>query len=167
MLRDDELAKVSIVRVGPRSNLSSVARTFIIKHRSPVVVMLDTDTLEPIAIWNLVQLYESLVGAVAAGSVPYKIIHSIPELEAIFFDDTDGKFDAHEMFPRVPPSFMKMVAQKRPREALDYLFAEGGGPPNFTEFLAKLGGEDKANLRKVYPIHQLTTFIEECMAVAR
>lgn len=165
LLRDEELEKAAIVEVDPRSTFVSVARTLLVKHREPVVVMLDTNTTEPTAVLELVQTYESLVGAAAAG-VPYKILRSIPDLESILFEDTDGKL-LRTLFPSMPPAVVTALAWQKSKKALEYMFKEGGGPSNLGELLAKLTEEDKASLRRTHPIDQLITFIEECAAIAR
>src|SRR5216683_4576890 len=85
LLPNDVLAVCDFVGADGRSALSSIARTVLVKHRRPLAVMFDTETLEASAIREAFSTMDQLLRAVA-GKTPVAIIPCIPELEAIFFE---------------------------------------------------------------------------------
>src|SRR5215472_10643824 len=82
-LLPNEIRTVSeLIPVGGRSNISSVARTLLVKHKEPVAIVRDSDSLDPSIIWEKYSTTEQLMRAVSGGT-PFKVILCIPNLEAI------------------------------------------------------------------------------------
>ena len=138
-----------------RSALASVARTLLVKDRMPVAAVIDTKSLDPGVIWETVTTMKQLLEAAAAGT-SYTVIYCVPELESIFFDD---RIDLKKIFPKYDQQFFLMFAKTSPKQALEFLFKEGGGPKRLSELLDALTTEDTKKLRETYPIGQLMTFI--------
>jgi hypothetical protein len=151
-----ELADACDFRVTKgRSTLVSVARTHIIKHRTPVAILLDTDTLDPTIIVETVQATRHLMNAVSGGT-PFDIIYCVPHLETIFFD---ASIDYRRVFPDFDVAFILQFAKTQPKEQLSRLLEIGGGPRTLHDFLRSLTADDLVKLRAQYPIHQLISFI--------
>jgi hypothetical protein len=138
-----------------RSTLVSVARTHLIKHRTPTAVLLDTDTLDATIIAERIQTTRYLMGAVA-GDTPFDIIYCIPHIEAIFFEDTTA---LQRIFPQFSNVFILQFAKTQPKDQLELLFQKGGGPKTLTAFLDQLTSDDVEKLRVLYPMPHVMAFI--------
>jgi hypothetical protein len=155
LLPADLLSACQFVGTEGRSTLVSVARTHLIKHHAPIAVLLDTDTLDPTSIVEIVQTTRYLLAAVA-GDTPFDIIYCVPHLELIFFE---AGLDLKRIFPNYNGVFMLQFAKTQPKNQLELLFEKGGGPRNLRDFLAALTSEDADKLRSVYPIQHLISFV--------
>jgi hypothetical protein len=80
-LRED----VVIFAAGGTSAIKSFARSVLVMRQTPVVIVVDADTVSSELLRERRQSFEEVVGSVA-GSVPFKIILAVPALEAIFFE---------------------------------------------------------------------------------
>jgi hypothetical protein len=157
LLPNDILGTCDFVPAGGRSALSSIARTLLVKHRRPLALMFDTETLEASAIREAFSTMDQLLRAVAV-KTPVVIIPCIPELEAIFFE---APATLKRLFPQYDQQFFLMFAKTRPKEALTILFENGGGPTTLPELLDCLTSDDVEQFRRIYPITQLITFISD------
>lgn len=155
ILPNETLADCQTYVAAGRSAIASIARTLLVKHRKPLAVMFDTDTLEPIAIRDLVTTMEQLLRSVA-GTTSFKLIYCVPELESIFFDATVLK----SVFPGFDEMLFVMFAKNSPKQALEYMFANAGGPRSLSEFLDHLTQENIEKLRSTYPIQHLMQFLD-------
>lgn len=138
-----------------RSTIVSVARTHLIRHHAPTAVLIDTDTMDPAAISELVQTTRYLMGAVA-GKTPFDIIYCIPEIEMIFFVDT---VSLQRIFPQFRDVYIRQFASTQPKEQLEVLFQRGGGPANLRALLGELTSDEIMRLRSTYPIEHVMGFI--------
>lgn len=159
LLPTDIVSASDMFLAGGRSTLVSFARTLLVKHRRPLAVLMDTETLDPSAIAEIVTTANHLLGAVAGGT-PFRVIYCIPELEAVFFE---APIDLKRIFPKYDQHFLLMFAKSAPKKALQYLFENGGGPTTLSQFLDQLTSEDTERLRATYPINQLMDFIHEAV----
>jgi hypothetical protein len=157
LLSTEVLSASDMFLAEARSTLVSVARTLLVKHGRPLAVLIDTESLEPSAIAETVTTTDQLLGAVAGGT-PFRAIYCIPELEVVFFEAPIG---LKRIFPHYDQHFFPMFAKTRPKEALQYLFKNGGGPTNLSQFLDDLTSEDVEHLRTTDPIKQLINFADE------
>ena len=145
-----------------RSTIVSVARTHLIKNHAPTAVMLDTDTLDPTIIAEMIQTTRHLMGAVA-GDTPFDIIYSIPHIEAIFFEGTTV---LQRIFPHFSNVFILQFAKTQPKDQLEVLFQKGGGPKTLNAFLDQLTSDDIEKLRSLYPIQHVMAFITNNAQIA-
>ena len=150
-------AAYPLVPVGERSNISSFAQTLLVKHKEPLAVMVDTDSLDPGVIYERYVTISQLLAAVAGGT-PFKVVLCIPVIEVIFFNAPDI---LERLFPNVDLNSYVMFYKKQPKEVLDFLFEHGGGPKNLAELLDNLTENDAERLRAIGPIRELIMFIQE------
>ena len=162
LLPPECLNACNLIPTSGRSTIVSVARTHLIKHHAPTAIMLDTDTLEPTIIAEMVQTTRHLMGAVA-GDTPFDIIYCIPHIEAIFFEDTTALL---RVFPRFGNVFILQFAKTEPKGQLELLFQEGGGPKALNAFLNQLTSGDVERLRALYPIQHVMAFITNNAKIA-
>jgi hypothetical protein len=163
LLPSDLLASCRLLAVEERSTLVSVARTHLIKHHSPIAVMIDTDTLDPTIIAETVGTTRYLMSAVA-GETPFEIIYCVPHLEAIFFE---APIDFQRIFPNFSRVFILQFAKTQPKNQLDFLLKEGGGPGNLSDFLNELTADDIVKLQATYQIQHLMAFIKNNRELAK
>jgi len=145
------------------STLVSVARTHLVKNHAPTALVLDTDTLNPTIIAENIQTTRYLMGIVA-GDTPFDIIYFIPHIEAIFFEDTTL---LRRIFPQFDDVFIRQFARTQPKDQLEVLFQEGGGPKTLNAFLGQLTSADVEKLRSAYPpIQQVMAFVTNNTKIA-
>jgi len=162
ILPPELVAASNLMPTAGRSTIVSVARTYLIRHRAPTAVMLDTDTLDPTIIAETIQTTRHLMGAVA-GDTPFDIIYCIPHLEAIFFEDTAP---LQRIFPKFGSVFILQFAKTQPKDQLELLLQQGGGPKTLSAFLDQLTSADAEKLRSTYPIEHVMAFINNNTNVA-
>jgi hypothetical protein len=153
-------AVTSLVAVGTRSTISSVARTLLVKHREALALVVDAYSLDASVISERHATLSQLLAAVA-GDIPFKVILCAPEIEAIFFQSPDM---LGRIFPGVDLNSHAMWYKARPKEVLRFLFEHGGGPKDMTALLASLTEEDVQQLRSTGPVGELIMFIQEVRA---
>jgi hypothetical protein len=145
-----------------RSTIVSVARTHLIRNRTPTAVMLDTKTLDPTIISETIQTTRYLMAAVA-GDMSFDVIYCIPQVEAIFFEDTAP---LQRIFPKFGNDFIPQFARTQPKEQLEVLLQQGGGPRTLSAFLDQVTATDVEKLRSTHPIEQVMAFIANNTNVA-
>jgi hypothetical protein len=155
LLPEDLFASCEILATEGRSTPVSVARTHLIKHHAPIVLVFDTDTLNPTMITETVQTTLHLMSAVA-GSTPYDVIYCVPHLEVVFFE---ASIDLQGIFPKLHSAFIPQFAKTQPKDQLTLLFEKGGGPKDLQAFLDTLTSDDIEKLRATKPVQRLITFI--------
>lgn len=162
LLPEDTKSACEFVVVGGRSNITSVARTLLGKHREPVAVMRDADSLDPATIREKYVTTNELLQW-ASGGIPYKVVLCIPCLEAMFFESPEIVKMMDRLFPKAGLSSMIMFYCRQPKETLDYCFAQGGGPTNLTHLLRTLADDDMTRLRTTIPIREISEFIDSVL----
>jgi hypothetical protein len=156
-LLPDEIQFASkFIAVGQRSNISSVARTLLVKHKEPVAVVVNINSFDGPTIREKYLLMEELLRAVSGGT-PFKVIPCFPVLEAIFFNAAEIM---ERIFPKWRTLFDPMYFCKTPKDALADLFVNGGGPKTLSKLLDALTEEDVERLRATGPIRELITFVD-------
>jgi hypothetical protein len=162
LLPPDLVRACNLRPAAARPTLVSVARTHLVKHHVPTAVILDTNTLDPTIITETVQTTRHLMSAVA-GDTAFDIIYCIPHIEAIFFEDTTA---LRRIFPQFGNLFILQFAKTQPKDQLELLFQQGGGPKTLNAFLDQLTSENIEKLRSSYPIEHAMAFITNNTKIA-
>lgn len=150
------LPETSIVAVGGRSSIASMARSLMIARGKPVALVADADTVERNAVEQRFQALDELVGSAAAG-VPYKVIVAVPEIESWFFavpgvlERLSGKTLSPEQLE---------LGTLRPKEVLRQLFKDRV-PPHFYRLVGELTESEIQTLRETEPRKELIEFLTE------
>ena len=146
--------ETSIVAVGGRSSIASMARSLMIARRKPVALVADADTVERNAVEQRFQALDELVGSAAAG-VSYKVIVAVPEIESWFFavpgvlERLSGKTLSPEQIE---------LGMLRPREVLRQLFQDR---VSFYRLVGELTESEVQTLRETEPRKELIEFLTE------
>jgi hypothetical protein len=148
---------------GGRLGLVSLAREHLIKHHAPITALFDTDTLNQAAIADMVREMRDQVASAAVG-VQYDFVSCIPQIEVVFFE---GTIDLRRLFPHFKEVFVKRFARTNPRQQLEVLFKEGGGPTTLGAFLERLTSDEVEKVQAKDPIRRLVVFITNNRAPVR
>ncbi len=148
--------ETSIVVVGGRSSIASMARSLMIARGKPVALVADADTVERNAVEQRFQALDELVGSAAAG-VPYKVIVAVPEIESWFFA-VPGALERLSGTTLTPEQIE--LGMLRPREVLRQLFQDRM-PPHFHRLVGELTESEVQTLRETEPRKELIEFLTE------
>lgn len=164
VLPDDLMKETELVRAGNSARITSLARSFLARRRTPIAVFMDADSLNPTVIEDRRESTEELIQA-AAGSIPVKVVLVVPELESWFFTVPEaiarvlGEGPSEDLLalgPRDPKGVLEQLSRRSKVEwdtfaairALDAKEIERiRARPDVTElsqFLKKVLSEDKA-----------------------
>jgi hypothetical protein len=153
-------AACELESAGGHPNLVLQARERLGKHHAPVVILFDTDTLDPAGIADKLQDIKEQVAPAAVG-IPYDVVCCIPKIEKVFFE---GAIDLERIFPRFKDVFAKKNARTNPKQQLEALLKEGGGPETLSTFLGKLKLDEVTQVQARDPIRQVVVFITNNVA---
>jgi hypothetical protein len=145
---------------GGRPNLVHQAREHLGKHHAPIVILFDTNILEQAVIADMIRDMKDQVNPAAVG-IPYDVICCIPQIEMIFFE---GAIDLQRIFPRFEEVFVNKLARTNPRQQLEALFKEGGGPRTLSAFLGKLKSDEVEKVQARDPIRRIVFFVTNNLA---
>jgi hypothetical protein len=81
----------------------------------------------------------------------------------MFFEDTTA---LQRIFPQFDNVFILQFAKTQPKDQLELLFQEGGGPKTLNAFLDQLTSDDVERLRALYQIQRVMAFIRNNMEIA-
>jgi hypothetical protein len=148
--------QTTIVAVGERSNITSMARSLMVMKRRPVALVTDSDAVEKGAVEQRQQTLQELVGSASAG-VPYKVILAVPEIESWFFvvPEVLERLSGQKLSPE-----QRELGELRPKEVLRQLFNNLG--PLFADKLASALTEPEVKtLQETQPRKELIEFLAE------
>lgn len=117
-----ELPPIHITSAGVRSSALSFARSILARRQSPVVVVLDSDSLDPDRTKEQERMYGDLLRT-ASHKVPFRVFLADPSLERVLFDDSAT---LSEVLGVLITDRKVQEAQFRPQEVLDELLEQSG-----------------------------------------
>ncbi|MEM7530916.1 MAG: hypothetical protein AAF639_01965 [Chloroflexota bacterium] len=147
---------VHIVIGGGLYEVKSLARSLIVRRRTPVIIVLDSDTVVLEHIEERLQSTEEIISVVAANT-PFKVVLAVPEIEAIFFHDI-GLLS--RLLGYTPSQEMIGFAVYQPKKALEQLLSKSNKVKSESELLAQLTDEDVDILRQVPFIQEVIQFVQ-------
>jgi len=152
-----ELMKnIEIVAAGGLYALKSLALSLIVRRQSPMVVVVDSDSVVPEQIQQRVRDIEELLSSLAANT-PVKVISAVPALESIFFDDVSL---LTRLLGYAPTPDLLSQATYQPRKVLDQLFSQSKDIKNIAQLIDNLTEQDITTLRKAKVIQELMEFLQ-------
>lgn len=145
------------VPAGGTSPAKALARTLLSHRKVPVILVLDSDTLEQQRVRDLREEYRSMLASVSRGT-PFLVTLIVPQIEALLFESTSliEKL-AGESLSRDYIAAAKM----HPRVALERLLSHSAWARTLTDLLAKLGATEKRELLDAPAVCEMLSFIEE------
>jgi hypothetical protein len=155
-----ELTKeTQLVNVGNSAEIPSLARSFLVRRRIPLAVLMDADSLDPEVIEERRESTEELIQA-AAGSVPVKVIVVVPEIETWFFT-------VPEVIERVlgvkPSADLLTLGPRDPKGVLEQL-SRGKGGWDSVQAIRALDEQEIERIRARPDVTELSQFLQKVLA---
>jgi hypothetical protein len=124
------------------------------------VLVFDSNTTDHTVIPEMLRVISEKVGADAAG-IPFDVVCFIPQIEAIFFR---GDIELDRIFPRMKTVFDQVSSNTDPKQQLDVLLGQGGGPETLASFLGKLTSDEAVQIQSKEPIRRISGFLSDNLA---
>jgi hypothetical protein len=158
LLSQDSQDDVAIISAGDESDATSLARSLLVRRKVPVAMLLDAESISPHLVRQRTLELRALLTSVSAS--PAEVFLAVPELEAIFFQ-------VPRLLERVLglaiPETLEILAEARPKAALDRLFAQHQSIKTMSQLLSALTPGDSDELRKTKPIAELNEFLRHAL----
>lgn len=162
VLPDELVEGVEFVVAGGVSPAKSLARSLLVRRQTPIVILVDADTVSPEFVQERRQSIEEVVESVA-GNVPVKVIVAAPEIEAIFFQDTAL---LEKMLGSAVPDSLLALAGTNPRTVLEQLFSQSPLIHSREKLVDGLTPSDVKTLQQAAPIQELIGFLRDVRELA-
>jgi hypothetical protein len=120
ILPPELLQEVGIVAAGGLSAVTAMARSLAVRRKVPILVMVDSDSVEPRAIAYRQTDINEMISGVAIK--PVEVILAVPQMEIVFFHDRD--LLTQWFGDRLTPEIL-IRAEFQPRQMLEHLLADG------------------------------------------
>lgn len=157
VLPQDVLCDAEIVPSGGRAGIPSLARTLLVRRKTPIAVVMNSGSLDADVIDEQQQSTEDLIRA-ANSSIPVKVISLVPEIEAWFFvtGETIGRITG-----QMVSSEWLALGRRDPKGVLQQLAANSQKKWDTEHAIAELNASDVEQIRRLPEVTELTTFLQQ------
>lgn len=149
-----------LVDAGGSAGIPSLARSILVRRKTPVAVLMDSGSVDPGAIEVQQQSTEDLIRA-ADASVPVKVVLAVPEVEAWFFATP-------ELVERIVgqkfPSEWLPLARMAPKAALRQFAENHHKQWDTQQAINSLDADDIERIRAIPAVAELSAFLQEMQA---
>ena len=153
VLPTDELTAVRFFAAGGRISLSTVARNILVHEGTPVLLVMDADTLNPDSAEEARQYTKAMISHVA-NQVPADVFSFMPEIEVIFFEAPEVLAAA---LGRQLEKAELLQGITSPKRTLGLLLKQAGGNPAIADLLTRM---DANGIDFLHKGKQMAAFIE-------
>jgi hypothetical protein len=161
LLPGDLLQDVGIVAAGGLSAIKSMARSLAVKRNVPILIVVDSDSVEPRAIADRrVDINE----IVAYASIqPVEVVLAVPQMEVVLFHDRSL---LNQWFgDRITPEDL-IRAEFQPRQVLERLLTESPNGLTLEVMIEQLTDRQIESLRQATVIREAIGFLRSVQSVA-
>ncbi len=152
----DILQDSEIVMAGGSSGIPSLARSILVRRKTPVAVLMDSDSVNPELIEERQRSMEEFIRA-ADASVPVKVVSAIPEIEAWFMVSPE----LIERLVGQPVSIDELThGRAEPKAFLERLAKGNKRTWNAHQAIAELDTRDIERIRAIPQVAELNQFLE-------
>jgi hypothetical protein len=159
VLPSDLTKETQFVTAGSGARITSLARSFLVRRRIPLAVLMDADSLDPEVIEDRRESTEELIQA-AAGGVSVKVVVVVPEIETWFFT-------VPEVIERVsgerPPADLLTLGPRDPQGVLEQL-SRGKGGWDSLQAIRALDEQEIERIRARPDVTELSQFLQKVLA---
>jgi hypothetical protein len=161
LLPGDLLQDVGIVAAGGLSAIKSMARSLAVKRNVPILIVVDSDSVEPRAIADRrVDINE----IVAYASIqPVEVVLAVPQLEVVLFHDRT--LLTQWFGDRITQEDL-IRAEFQPRQVLERLLAESPNGLTLAVMIEQLTDRQVESLRQTTVIQEAMQFLRSVQSVA-
>lgn len=152
------LKEVEFVAAGGISSVKSLARSIVVRRQVPVAIVIDADSTVPELVQIQTNSIKEIVESVSVNT-PVKVILFVPEMEAIFFQDTQL---LAKLLGYIPSQDELTLAISQPRKILKQLIDKSKKVKinDLAQFINNLSDEEIDNLRNASAIQELIYFLQ-------
>lgn len=158
LLNAEDLPERVVVRGGRRTSAIGLASSLGGERGVPVIVVVDSDTVEPHAIEERRELPEYLLnsGGYPRGTPPPVLIMAVPQVEVVLFSDHEA---LECVLSRQLTERERIEGEFRPRAVLDRLLAETG--MDHDALLARINPKAAARFAAHPLVQSLAQFVRD------
>ncbi|HEX6037500.1 hypothetical protein [Longimicrobium sp.] len=150
-----DLPEHGVLQGGRKTGAALRGNTVLHEWNEPVIVVLDSDSVEPENIWEQESTYRYLVPAGDFPGCPADVLMAVPQVEAVLFSDHDALacILGRELTERE-----KIEGEFRPRAVLDRLLADVGMDRD--AFLRKIPPQAATRFAAHSIVQSIAAFVE-------
>jgi hypothetical protein len=152
LLPTELLQEVGIVEAGSLSAVTAMARSLAVRHKVPILVVVDSDSVEPRAIAYRRTDINELIAGIAVK--PVEVLLAVPQMEVVFFQDRN--LLTQWFGDRLTPEIL-IRAEFQPRQMLEGLLA--GDDRSQVELIEGLSDRQVEFLRQAAVIQEVIGFL--------
>ncbi|MEY3302991.1 MAG: hypothetical protein ACK5RE_04970 [Pseudanabaena sp.] len=150
------LNQVEIVVGGGISSVKSIARSLVVRRQTPVVIVVDSDSIVPELVQMRIREITEIVESVSVNT-PVKVMLFVPEIEVLLFQDLHL---LTRLLGYSPSQADLNLAVVQPRKVLEKLLTQSEKVHSLNEILDLLANENINNLRDFPTIQELIKFLQ-------
>jgi len=152
--------ETEFVRGGSSAGIASLARSFLVRRRIPLAVLMDADSLDPTVIEDRRESTEELIQA-AAGSIPVKVVMVVPEIESWFFAVPEA---IERILGGRPPEDLLALGPRDPKGVLEQLARRSQGGWDSLRAISTLDEQEIEQIRARPDVTELSQFLQKVLA---
>ena len=159
LLVPQDLGDIVFVTATGSSGALSMARSLLATRPSPVALVLDSDSISPDFVRDRSRALYEIMSSITSGAES-AVFLAVPEMEGIFFQPPHL---LERVLGLAIPETLQILAEARPKEALNRLFAQHQSIKTVPQLLAALAPSDYEELRTTKPIADLNEFLRHAL----
>jgi len=155
ILPEEVLGTAELVTAGGSTGIPSLARSVLVRRKSPVAIVMDSDSIDPEVIEERQQSTEEIIRA-ADASIPVKVFCAIPEMEAWFFV---SRATLERMVGQEVSEEELFLGRRDPKGMLQRLAERSGRSWDIHRAIRQLDASDVEQIREIPEVGELTEFL--------
>lgn len=152
--------EIEFVQAGSSAGITSLARSFLVRRRTPLAVVMDADSLDPTVINDRRESTEELIRA-AAGSIPVKVVAVVPEIESWFFTVPEA---IERVLGGKAPADLLALGSRDPKGVLEQLSHRSKGGWDSIRAIRTLDEQEIERIRARPDVTELSQFLQKVLA---
>ncbi len=135
-------------------------RSFLVRRRTPLAVLMDADSLDRTVIEDRRESTEEFIQA-AAGSIPVKVVMVVPEIEAWFFTVPEA---IERVLGGRPPDDLLALGSRDPKGILQQLSRRSKSGWDTVGAIRALDDQEIERIRARPDVTELSQFIKKVLS---
>ncbi|MBO0698879.1 MAG: DUF4276 family protein [Zavarzinella sp.] len=157
ILPPEVLTDAEIITAGGSSGVASLARSVLVRRKTPIAVVMDADSTDPSVVQEQQESVEDLIQA-ADASIPVKVVTAVPEIDAWLLAAPEAIERA--LGEPVPDEFAPL-AKRDPRGVLTQLAERNEKKWDLKRAISLLETHDIDRIRALPEVNELSTFLKK------
>jgi hypothetical protein len=157
ILPPEALKDAELVIAGGSSGIPSLARSVLVRRKSPIAVVIDADSVDPDVVAERQQSTEELIRA-ADASIPIKVVSAVPEIEAWLFATPET---IERILGQNLSADWLSLGKRDPRGVLQQLAENNKKKWDMDQAISTLNAQDIERIRAISEVAELSTFLQQ------